>query len=72
MSRKTYLALLNPFELLRTKKVLHFNPTIEPKRIEPAESKIFVFDFDKELVKEQELKKSLKPLILSNHRQPPG
>ncbi|MBA2563637.1 MAG: magnesium/cobalt transporter CorA [Chitinophagaceae bacterium] len=56
MSRKTYLALLNPFELLRTKKVLHFNPTIEPKRIEPAESKIFVFDFDKDHLKEQELK----------------
>jgi magnesium transporter len=57
MSRKTYLALLNPFELLRTKKVLQFNPTIEPKRIEPAESKVFVFDFDKEYLKEQELKK---------------
>ncbi len=57
MSRKTYLALLNPFDLLRTKKVLHFNPTIEPKRIEPTESKIFVFDFDKKYLNEQELKK---------------
>jgi len=38
--------LLNPLELLRTKKVLHVNPTVTPERREAAETKIFVYDYD--------------------------
>ena len=45
--RRKYLNyLLNPFELVRTKKVLHVNPTIVPKRREPDETKIFVYDYN--------------------------
>jgi magnesium transporter len=48
MSKKNYLDLiLNPLELLRTKKVLQVNPTIDPVRIEPEEIKIIVYEFDK-------------------------
>ena len=43
-----YLSLLNPFELLRTKKVLHVNPTVEPPRQEPAEINTYVYDYDKD------------------------
>jgi hypothetical protein len=40
-----YLSLLiNPFDLLRTKKVLKVNPTIAPTRKEPKEIKIFAYD----------------------------
>ncbi|MEO8770478.1 MAG: magnesium/cobalt transporter CorA [Ferruginibacter sp.] len=45
---KKYLDyILNPLELLRTKKVLHVNPTIAPSREEPAEIKITVYEYDK-------------------------
>jgi magnesium transporter len=44
---KKYLSyLLNPLELLRTKKVLQVNPTITAARKEPEEIKIFVYDYD--------------------------
>jgi magnesium transporter len=44
---KKYLSyLLNPLELLRTKKVLQVNPTITAARKEPDEIKIFVYDYD--------------------------
>ncbi|MEO6406178.1 MAG: magnesium/cobalt transporter CorA [Ferruginibacter sp.] len=39
--------ILNPMELVRTKKVLQVNPTAAPTRTEPAEVKILVYDFDK-------------------------
>ena len=49
MVKRNYLDLiLNPLELLRTKKVLHVNPTIEPERIEPDEIKIIVYEFNKD------------------------
>lgn len=38
--------LLNPLELLRTKKVLRVNPTVVSQREEPEQIKIFVNDFD--------------------------
>ena len=38
--------LLNPLELLRTKKVLHVNPTAVSTRQEPASTKLFVYDYD--------------------------
>jgi magnesium transporter len=53
-SKRTYLSyllnplefLLNPLELLRTKKVLHVNPTVAPEREEPTETRIFIYDYD--------------------------
>ncbi len=52
---KAYLSLLNPFELFRSKQVLHQNPTIEAPRTEPNEIKIFVFDFSKDTFNQREL-----------------
>ncbi|MBI1781683.1 MAG: magnesium/cobalt transporter CorA [Sphingobacteriales bacterium] len=45
-SRKYLSYLLNPFELLRTQKVLHVNPTVIPKRTEPERTKIYVYDYN--------------------------
>lgn len=45
-SRKYLSYLLNPFELLRTQKVLHVNPTVIPKRTEPEITKIYVYDYN--------------------------
>lgn len=38
--------LLNPLEILRTKKVLQVNPTVISGRKEPEKTKLFVFDYD--------------------------
>ena len=47
--QKKYLdILLNPLDLLRTKKVLHVNPTVIPTRTEPPEIKIHVYEYDKD------------------------
>lgn len=47
MPTRNYISyILNPLELLRTKKVLHVNPTIAPARKEPEEIKIDVYDYD--------------------------
>lgn len=44
--KKTYIDyILNPLELLRTKKVLHVNPTVTHKRKEPEQSAIFLIDY---------------------------
>ena len=49
MQRKNYLDyILNPMDMLRTKKVLQVNPTAAPVRIEPAEAIILVYEFDKQ------------------------
>jgi magnesium transporter len=40
--------ILNPANLLRTKKVLQVNPTTEAKRVEPEKSMICVFEYSKE------------------------
>lgn len=46
--RRKYLEyILNPLEILRTKKVLQVNPTIAPERVEPASIRITVYEFDK-------------------------
>ncbi len=51
-----YLSLLfNPLDLLKTKRVLQVNPTIAAQRIEPSKIKIFVFDYNNEEVKEEEI-----------------
>ncbi len=56
---KKYLSyILNPLELLRTKKVLQVNPTIAAQRIEPDEVKIFVYDYDVEKISTAEYKKT--------------
>jgi magnesium transporter len=47
MNTKYLDYILNPFELLRTKKVLRVNPTITPVRTEPEETKIFLYEYDK-------------------------
>jgi magnesium transporter len=47
MSTRNYFSyLLNPMDLVRTKKVLQVNPTIAPVRVEPEVLKIFVYDYD--------------------------
>jgi magnesium transporter len=47
MNGRNYLSyILNPLEILRTKKVLQVNPTVAPERKEPEELKIFVYDYD--------------------------
>ena len=52
-----YLSLLiNPLELLRTKKVLRVNPTVAPTRKEPDQIKIFAYDYDAKEIHEQEVK----------------
>lgn len=48
--------LLNPLELLRTKKVLHVNPTLVSQRKEPAETKLTVYDYDAATIDIKELK----------------
>ncbi len=55
-SKKYFSYLLNPLELLRTKKVLQVNPTVAPPRKEPEELKIFVFDYDLTHAEVRELK----------------
>ncbi len=49
MSKINYLDyILNPLELLRTKKVLSVNPTIEPERKKETEVKLFLYEYDKD------------------------
>ena len=49
MSKRNYLGyFLNPLELLRTKKVLQVNPTIDPIRKEPEEIKIIIYEFNRD------------------------
>jgi len=53
-----YLAYLrNPMDLLRTKKVLQVNPTIEAPRKEPEQTKVFVYDYNAAQVLEKDLEK---------------
>ena len=57
MATRNYFSyLLNPMDLVRTKKVLQVNPTIAPVRIEPEELKIFVYDYDATSLEVKELK----------------
>jgi magnesium transporter len=55
-SKRYFSYLLNPLELLRTKKVLHVNPTVAPTRVEPEEIKTFVYDYDAKNIEIKELK----------------
>ena len=55
MNTKAYIAyLLNPLEILRTKKVLQVNPTIAPVREEPDDLKIMVYDYNQNTITTKE------------------
>lgn len=49
--------LFSPLDLLRTKKVLHVNPTVVPKRIEPESTRIFVYDYNAQNTEIREMNK---------------
>lgn len=56
MKSVKYLSLLkHPLDILRTKRVLQVNPTAVPKRIEPELTKVYVYDYNVNEVKEQEV-----------------
>jgi magnesium transporter len=55
-SKKYFSYILNPLELLRTKKVLQVNPTVASPRVEPDEIKIFVYDYNATQAEIRELK----------------
>src|SRR5947209_3765700 len=56
IASKKYLSYLrNPLDLIRTKKVLQVNPTIEAARKEPDKTKVFVYDYDAGSVQEKDL-----------------
>ena len=57
MAAKDYLELiLNPFDILRTKKVLHVNPTVAPERKTLAETEIMVYEYDMDSMESYQLK----------------
>lgn len=57
MNTRNYFSyILNPLELLRTKKVLQVNPTSVPIRTEPEELKIYVYDYDSTEIEVREFK----------------
>jgi magnesium transporter len=54
--RSSYLDLvLNPFNLLRTKRILNVNPTAVPLRKEPDHINLYVYDYDLENLHEEKL-----------------
>ena len=54
-TRNYFSYLLNPLELLRTKKILQVNPTAIATRKEPEAVKLFVYDFDNQNIEIKEL-----------------
>ncbi|MCW3090303.1 MAG: corA [Ferruginibacter sp.] len=54
-TRKYISYLLNPLELVRTKKILQVNPTIPASRKEPEFTKLFVYDYNEQRIEEKEL-----------------
>ncbi len=48
MKKNYFDYILNPLQLLHTKKVLHVNPTAPPQRVEPAFSSLKVYEYDKD------------------------
>jgi len=54
-TRKYFNYLLNPLELLRTKKILRVNPTVLASRKEPESIKLFVYDYDQQHIDVKEL-----------------
>ncbi len=65
--RSSYLDLvLNPFNLLRTKKILSINPTAPPERREPELINVFVYDYDAQNIHEEKLK-DVKDCFMYKH-----
>lgn len=65
--RSSYLDLvLNPFNLLRTKRILNVNPTAVPMRKEPEQINLFVYDYDAENIHEERLKE-IKDCFIYKH-----
>ena len=54
-SGKYFSILTNPLDLIRTKKVLQVNPTLEAQRVEPDKIKIFVYDYNSDGVEENDV-----------------
>jgi magnesium transporter len=54
-TRDYFTYLLNPMELLRTKKVLHVNPTVVSERKEPESIRLIVYDYDSRHINVKEL-----------------
>ena len=54
-TRNYFSYLLNPLELLRTKKILQVNPTAISTREEPEAVKLFVYDFDNQNLETKEI-----------------
>src|SRR5436190_22310196 len=52
---KYFTYLLNPLELLRTKKILQVNPTAAATRTEPESLKLTVYDYDQQHIEVKEL-----------------
>jgi magnesium transporter len=52
---KYFSYILNPLELLRTKKVLQVNPTVTPPRTEPESTTIFVYDYNPQKIEVKQL-----------------
>lgn len=50
-----YLYLPNIFGTQRTKEILSVNPTIEPKREEAREVRVFVYDYNSQFLEEKQL-----------------
>lgn len=54
--RSSYIDLvLNPFNLLRTQRILKVNPTIIPERKEPDTVQIYVYDYDSDVLHQKQL-----------------
>lgn len=65
--QNAYLDLvLNPFNLLRTKRILHVNPTVAPQRTEPEQINLYVYDYDAENLYEEKLKE-VKDVLRYKH-----
>ncbi|HMK04357.1 MAG TPA: hypothetical protein VK489_09205, partial [Ferruginibacter sp.] len=49
MNKRNYLDyIINPLELLRTKKVLHVNPTVSRQETHETHSNIFLYEYDRD------------------------
>src|SRR6187431_1261683 len=56
MGARNYITyLLNPMEMVRTKKVLQVNPTVVSTRKEPESTRLFVYDYDVDHIDLKEL-----------------
>ena len=65
--RSSYLDIvLNPLNLLRTKRILHVNPTVIPQRKEPEQINLYVYDYDAEKLHQQKLAEAKDAFLYKN------